>query len=123
MRDWADEDIHRTFAAGLLRASFPQSHAAMASAADAEFDTFYLQRTTQEFAQDLDKARKADDFKSDSVQFLVHALQQGVALYSDVDKTRVVRSMVAEEIRADDREAVPESGGKKRKGKKSDGGS
>ncbi|CRK00375.1 hypothetical protein BN1708_009541, partial [Verticillium longisporum] len=95
----------------------------MASAADAEFDTFYLQRTTQEFAQDLDKARKADDFKSDSVQFLVHALQQGVALYSDVDKTRVVRSMVAEEIRADDREAVPESGGKKRKGKKSDGGS
>ncbi|KAH6685135.1 ribosome-assembly protein 3-domain-containing protein [Verticillium dahliae] len=93
----------------------------MASAADAEFNTFYLQRTTQEFAQDLDKARKADDFKSDSVQFLVHALQQGVALYSDVDKTRVVRSMAAEEeIRADDREAVPESGGKKRKGKKSD---
>ncbi|KAL9945022.1 hypothetical protein ACHAO5_005327 [Verticillium nonalfalfae] len=96
--------------------------AAMASAADAEFDTFYLQRTTQEFAQDLDKARKADDFKSDSVQFLVHALQQGVALYSDVDKTRVVRSMEAEEeIRADDKETVPESGGKKRKGKKSDG--
>ncbi|ROT37897.1 hypothetical protein SODALDRAFT_247747, partial [Sodiomyces alkalinus F11] len=54
------------------------------------FASFYLQRTTREFAEDLDKARTADDFKPDSVPFLVHALQQGTALYSDADKARVM---------------------------------
>ncbi|KAK2022752.1 hypothetical protein LX32DRAFT_496223, partial [Colletotrichum zoysiae] len=59
--------------------------------ASQEFTAFYLQRTTQEFAEDLDKVREADDFKADSVPFLVHALQQGTALYSTLDQERVVK--------------------------------
>ncbi|OLN87665.1 hypothetical protein CCHL11_05718 [Colletotrichum chlorophyti] len=57
-----------------------------------DFSSFYLQRTTQEFAEDLDKVRAADDFKADSVPFLVHALQQGSALYSPADQARVMNS-------------------------------
>ncbi|TQN73794.1 Ribosome assembly protein 3 [Colletotrichum shisoi] len=64
---------------------------AAAAAASQEFNAFYLQRTTQEFAEDLDKVREADDFKADSVPFLVHALQQGTALYSVRDQERVAR--------------------------------
>ncbi|GKT39889.1 ribosome assembly protein 4 [Colletotrichum spaethianum] len=64
---------------------------AATTAASREFAAFYLQRTTQEFAEDLDKVREADDFKADSVPFLVHALQQGTALYSARDQERVVK--------------------------------
>ncbi|KAK1709083.1 ribosome-assembly protein 3, partial [Colletotrichum lupini] len=55
-----------------------------------DFTTYYLQRTTQEFAEDLDKVRAADDFKAESLPFLIHALQQGTALYSARDQERVV---------------------------------
>jgi ribosome assembly protein 3 len=57
---------------------------------DADFSTYYLQRTTQELAEDLDKARTAEDFKADSIPFLVHALQQGAELFSAEDQKRVV---------------------------------
>ncbi|KAH7129306.1 ribosome-assembly protein 3-domain-containing protein [Dactylonectria estremocensis] len=57
---------------------------------EAEFSSYYLQRTTQELSEDLDKVRTADDFKADSIPFLVHALQQGVCLFSTEDQTRVV---------------------------------
>ncbi|EFQ30486.1 hypothetical protein CGRA01v4_10039 [Colletotrichum graminicola] len=68
---------------------------AATTAASQEFAAFYLQRTTQEFAEDLDKVREADDFKADSVPFLVHALQQGTALYSALDQERVVKPPAA----------------------------
>ncbi|KAF9870410.1 hypothetical protein CkaCkLH20_12077 [Colletotrichum karsti] len=58
-----------------------------------EFTAFYLQRTTQEFAEDLDKVREADDFKAESLPFLIHALQQGTALYSTADQARVARAV------------------------------
>ncbi|KAJ0165459.1 hypothetical protein CTA2_11187 [Colletotrichum tanaceti] len=61
------------------------------TSASQEFNAFYLQRTTREFAEDLDKVREADDFKAESVPFLVHALQQGTALYSTRDQERVAR--------------------------------
>lgn len=63
--------------------------------ASQEFTSYYLQRTTQEFAEDLDKVRAADDFKADSLPFLVHALQQGTALYPAADQARVVRPAAA----------------------------
>lgn len=55
-----------------------------------EFASYYLQRSTQELAEDLDKVRSAEDFKADSVHFLVHALQQGASLFSAEDQKRVV---------------------------------
>ncbi|KAF6812543.1 hypothetical protein CSOJ01_05092 [Colletotrichum sojae] len=71
--------------------------------ASQEFTSFYLQRTTQEFAEDLDKVREADDFKVDSLPFLIHALQQGTALYSAADQARVVRpAAVLRKVEDDD---------------------
>ncbi|OHE98534.1 hypothetical protein CORC01_06155 [Colletotrichum orchidophilum] len=74
----------------------------MAATTRQEFTAFYLQRTTQEFAEDLDKVRAADDFKADSVPFLVHALQQGTELYSARDQERVVRPAAAKMAAADE---------------------
>ncbi|EXF77247.1 hypothetical protein CFIO01_04052 [Colletotrichum fioriniae PJ7] len=63
----------------------------MATTTTQDFTAYYLQRTTQEFAEDLDKVRAADDFKAESLPFLIHALQQGTALYSVRDQERVVK--------------------------------
>lgn len=57
-----------------------------------KFAATYLQRLTGEVAEDLDKVRNADDFKPDSIPFLVHALQQGASQFRDADKERVIRS-------------------------------
>ncbi|KAK4033017.1 ribosome-assembly protein 3-domain-containing protein [Parachaetomium inaequale] len=56
----------------------------------AEFTSYYLQRATTEFAEDLDKVRAADDFKNDALQMLVSALQQGTALFSPEEQRRIV---------------------------------
>jgi ribosome assembly protein 3 len=56
----------------------------------AEFTSYYLQRATTEFAEDLDKVRAADDFKNDALQTLVSALQQGTALFSPEEQRRIV---------------------------------
>jgi ribosome assembly protein 3 len=55
-----------------------------------QFASFYLQSAAKELAEDLDKVRGADDFKADSVPFLVHALQQGAMQFSAADQRRVV---------------------------------
>jgi ribosome assembly protein 3 len=61
--------------------------------AAAEFSACYLQRLTRELSEDLDKIRNADDFKSDSVSFLVHALKQGVTQFPTATQERVVDAM------------------------------
>lgn len=60
------------------------------AAVKAQFAQFYLERTTQELAEDLDRVRNADDFKADSVAFLVHALRQGAAQFSVHGQQRTV---------------------------------
>ncbi|KAK4246374.1 ribosome assembly protein 3 [Corynascus novoguineensis] len=55
-----------------------------------EFTSYYLQRATTEFAEDLDKVRAADDFKNDALQILVSALQQGTVLFSPDEQRRIV---------------------------------
>jgi ribosome assembly protein 3 len=57
-----------------------------------EFTSYYLQRATQEFAEDLDKVRTADDFKNDAIHVLVDALQQGTAMFSPEEQRRVVET-------------------------------
>ncbi|KAJ2982950.1 hypothetical protein NQ176_g1036 [Zarea fungicola] len=71
---------------------------------DSEFSSSYLQRLTKELSEDLDKVRNADDFKADSVPFLVHALAQGTSQFSKEDKRRVVQ---AGETDATSREKSP----------------
>jgi len=57
-----------------------------------EFTSYYLQRATQEFAEDLDKVRTADDFKNDAIHVLVNALQQGTEMFSPEEQRRVVET-------------------------------
>jgi ribosome assembly protein 3 len=58
----------------------------------AEFTSYYLQRATKEFAEDLDKVRTASDFKNDALPLLVHALQQGTAIFSPRDQRKIVEA-------------------------------
>ncbi|KAF4773130.1 hypothetical protein HER10_EVM0004014 [Colletotrichum scovillei] len=102
----------------------------MATATSQDFTTYYLQRTTQEFAEDLDKVRAADDFKAESLPFLIHALQQGTALYSARDQERVVKPVAAaavatvaadedvEMVEAAEEETAPKKEKKEKKSKK-----
>lgn len=53
------------------------------------FSAYYLQRATKEVAEDLDKLRDARDFKSESVQVLVHAIQQGSTSFPPAERTKV----------------------------------
>lgn len=58
---------------------------------NAAFSAHYLKRLTQELSEDLDKVRDADDFKADSVPFLVHALQQGAAQFTPATQQHIVQ--------------------------------
>ena len=60
-----------------------------------EFTSYYLQRATKEFAEDLDKVRTAEDFKNDALNVLVNALQQGTAMFSPEEQKRVVETKSA----------------------------
>lgn len=61
-----------------------------------DFSAYYLQRVTQELSEDLDKVRNAEDFKADSIPFLVHALEQGAGLFSVEDQKRIVTASKGE---------------------------
>ncbi|KAM0249377.1 hypothetical protein ACHAQJ_009093 [Trichoderma viride] len=56
------------------------------------FSALYLQRVAQELSDDLDKIRNADDFKAESVPFLVHALQQGAQQFSSAQQNAVLKT-------------------------------
>ncbi|KAI1771589.1 ribosome-assembly protein 3-domain-containing protein [Hypoxylon cercidicola] len=56
------------------------------------FTSYYLQQSTKEFAEDLDKIRNAGDFKGDAVAMLVKSLQQGTSLFSAADQERIVKA-------------------------------
>lgn len=58
----------------------------------APFSALYLQKLTQELSEDLDKIRNADDFKAESVPFLVHALQQGAQQFSSAQQNAVLKT-------------------------------
>jgi len=59
---------------------------------ESEFTSYYLQRATKEFAEDLDKVRTADDFKSDAIHVLVNALQQGTSMFSAKEQRMIVET-------------------------------
>ncbi|KAH8157889.1 hypothetical protein CIB48_g10358 [Xylaria polymorpha] len=56
----------------------------------ADFTSYYLQQSTKEFAEDLDKIRSAGDFKGDALPMLIHSLQQGTSMFSPADQRRIV---------------------------------
>jgi ribosome assembly protein 3 len=49
-----------------------------------------MQRATQEFAEDLDRIRGADDFRDDALPLLINALRQGTSGFSIEEQKRVV---------------------------------
>ncbi|MCJ1399301.1 hypothetical protein MMC11_002503 [Xylographa trunciseda] len=56
----------------------------------ATFESFYLQAVTREFADDIDKVRNASDFKDSSLPILIEALRQGVGIYGEEERERVM---------------------------------
>ncbi|TGJ86235.1 hypothetical protein E0Z10_g2550 [Xylaria hypoxylon] len=66
----------------------------------ADFTSYYLQQSTKEFAEDLDKIRSADDFKGDALPVLIRSLQQGTSMFSAADQKRIVDAQQADK-RAD----------------------
>ena len=66
----------------------------------AAFTKYYLQHATQEFAEDLDKVRAADDFRDDALPLLVNALQQGTSLFSMEEQRRIVTAGMEKENNA-----------------------
>ncbi|KAH9904572.1 ribosome-assembly protein 3-domain-containing protein [Xylariomycetidae sp. FL2044] len=65
--------------------------------ASQEFTSYYLQQSTKEFAEDLDKIRSADDFKADALPMLVKSLQQGTSMFSPSDQRRIVDAKKAKD--------------------------
>lgn len=63
----------------------------------AAFTKYYMQRATQEFAEDLDQLRGADDFRDDALPLLVNALQQGASLFSIEEQRRIVTAGLAKD--------------------------
>ena len=61
-----------------------------------DFNAWYLRLVTNEFASDLDKLRKAPDFKESSVPMLIRALKQGAELFSEEEKKIVMGQLAAE---------------------------
>ncbi|KAJ8132611.1 hypothetical protein O1611_g1012 [Lasiodiplodia mahajangana] len=61
----------------------------------ADFTSYYLQQSTKEFAEDLDKIRSADDFKGDALPMLIKSLRQGTSMFSDEDQKRIVDAQQA----------------------------
>ncbi|KAF2972004.1 hypothetical protein GQX73_g1588 [Xylaria multiplex] len=61
----------------------------------ADFTSYYLQQSTKEFAEDLDKIRSADDFKGDALPMLIKSLQQGTSMFSAADQKRIVDAQQA----------------------------
>jgi ribosome assembly protein 3 len=60
----------------------------------AAFTKYYRQRAAQEFAEDLDRVRAADDFKGDALPLLVKALEQGTSVFSIEEQRRIVTAGV-----------------------------
>ena len=63
----------------------------------AAFTKYYLQHATQEFAEDLDRVRAADDFRDDALPLLVNALQQGTSVFSMEEQRRIVTAGMEKE--------------------------
>ena len=55
-----------------------------------DFDAFYLRQVVAGFAEDIEKLRKASDFKESSVPVLIQALKQGAGNFSEREKARVI---------------------------------
>jgi ribosome assembly protein 3 len=58
--------------------------------APSDFESFYLQQVTTEFADDLDKIRNASDFGEKSLSVLVAALKQGTSTYTEEERRKVM---------------------------------
>lgn len=76
-----------------------------------DFTAYYLQQSTEEFAEDLDKIRSADDFKArDALPMLIRSLQQGTSMFSAADQRRIVEAGRQKQRPADNNSAANNSG-------------
>lgn len=54
------------------------------------FTQLYTRQAAEEFAEDLDRVRRAEDFSDAAVPLLIAALQQGAGLFSMDEQRRLV---------------------------------
>ncbi|KAJ3577758.1 hypothetical protein NPX13_g2806 [Xylaria arbuscula] len=74
---------------------------------EADFTAYYLHQSTKEFAEDLDKIRTADDFKSrDALSMLIRSLQQGTSMFSAADQKRIAEAAAARQNKDDDQQSA-----------------
>ncbi|MCJ1481062.1 Adenosine 5'-monophosphoramidase, partial [Schaereria dolodes] len=57
-----------------------------------DFDKYYMQKITSEFADDLDRVRSASDFNDKSLSILIEALKQGTSIYRDIPSFKLYES-------------------------------
>ncbi|KAL9027437.1 MAG: hypothetical protein Q9196_004034 [Gyalolechia fulgens] len=57
---------------------------------ETDFESYYLQQVTTEFADDLDKLRKASDFTEEFLPILIGALKGTAGVYSEEERAKVV---------------------------------
>ncbi|KAI4175836.1 MAG: hypothetical protein LQ343_001449 [Gyalolechia ehrenbergii] len=55
-----------------------------------DFESYYLQQVTAEFADDLDNLRKASDFNEEFLPILIDALKGTAGVYSEEEKAKVM---------------------------------
>lgn len=68
---------------------FPPQLQMSSNTTDDEFNKFYMQLLTSEFAQDLDLLRASNDFGQPSLPLLIDALKQGVNIF-DPDQRKLL---------------------------------
>jgi ribosome assembly protein 3 len=61
------------------------------------FTKYYMSRAAQEFPEDLDRIRGADDFKGNALPLLVNALQQGTLVFSIEEQRRIMTAGVVKD--------------------------
>lgn len=72
-----------------------QPISAAESASSDDFAAQYLRHVTSEFADEIERLRKAKDFRDSSVPILVEALKQGSEMYSVDERTRLAKGWAA----------------------------
>lgn len=60
---------------------------------DKKFHDYYMKLVTTEFADDLDKLRKANDFNEKSLGVLINTLKQGSHVFSPADADIVTKDL------------------------------
>ncbi|CAG8559115.1 8369_t:CDS:2 [Paraglomus brasilianum] len=61
-----------------------------------QFRNYYMTQLTQGFGEDLDKIRKEEGFNQNKLEVLISSLESGIDIYSDLEKSLTLSSMLSD---------------------------